>query len=325
MQSVFLDFATISRGDIGIESLNKALPDLLYFPTTESTELHQRVRNAEIVLTNKIRIDRETIAAAPELKLICLAATGTNNVDLEAADEHGVAVCNIVAYCTAAVVQHVFALIMSLNQHLREYQSLLQKGAWKGSPQFCLLDYPIRELAGSTLGIVGYGELGRGVAKAAEAFGMKVLVAKRPGDHPGDGSATATGPARLPLERMLPKIDILSLHCPLTPATNKLIGAAELKLMPGHALLINTARGALVDEGALLHALKENLIGGAGIDVLSEEPPVNGNVLLDADLPNLIVTPHIAWATREARQRAIDAMAENIRAFLAGGRRNRVI
>ena len=324
MQSVFLDFATISRGDIDVESLNKALPDLQYFPTTESAELHQRVRNAEIVLTNKIRIDRETIAAAPELKLICLAATGTNNVDLEAAAEHGVAVCNIVAYCTAAVVQHVFALIMSLNQHLREYQSLLKQGAWKGSPQFCLLDYPIRELAGSTLGIVGYGELGRGVAQAAEAFGMKVMVAKRPGDHPGDGPATATGPPRIPLERMLPDIDILSLHCPLTPATDKLIGTPELKLMPGHALLINTARGALVDEEALLHALRENLIGGAGIDVLNEEPPVNGNVLLDADLPNLIVTPHIAWATREARQRAIEEMAENISVFCGGGHRNRV-
>ena len=325
MQSVFLDFATISRDDIGVETLNEALPDLQYFPTTESTELHQRVRNAEIVLTNKIRINRETIAAAPKLKLICLAATGTNNVDLEAAHEHGVAVCNIVAYCTDAVVQHVFALIMSLNQHLREYQSLLQQGAWKGSPQFCLLDYPIRELAGSTLGIVGYGELGQGVAKAAEAFGMNVLVAKRPGDQVDNRPATATGPARLPLERMLPDIDILSLHCPLTPATNKLIGAPELKLMPGHALLINTARGALIDEEALLHALNNNLIGGAGIDVLSEEPPVNGNVLLDADLPNLIVTPHVAWATREARQRAIDEMAANISDFLGGGRRNCVV
>ncbi|MCH8958591.1 MAG: D-2-hydroxyacid dehydrogenase [Proteobacteria bacterium] len=325
MQSVFLDFATISRGDIDVESLNKALPDLQYFPTTESAELHQRVRNAEIVLTNKIKIDRETIAAAPDLKLVCLAATGTNNVDLEAADERGIAVCNIVAYCTAAVVQHVFALIMSLNQHLREYQALLRQGAWKRSPQFCLLDYPIRELAGSTLGIVGYGELGQGVAQAAAAFGMKVLVAKRPGGRPGDGSATTIAPARLPLERMLPAIDILSLHCPLTPATDKLIGTPELKLMPGHALLINTARGALVDEEALLHALRENLIGGAGIDVLNEEPPVNGNVLLDADLPNLIVTPHIAWGTNQGRQNAIDELAANAAAFLAGRDRNRVV
>ena len=325
MKSVFLDFATISRGDIDAEPLKRVLPDLQYFPTTEYADLHEHIGKAEIILTNKIRIDRQAMIAAPKLKLICLAATGTNNVDLEAAREHGVSVCNIVGYCTDAVVQHVFALIMSLNQHLREYQTLLQQGAWKGSPQFCLLDYPIRELAESTLGIVGYGELGRGVAKAAEAFRMKVLLAHRPGGDAAESTTTTSGPERLPLEQLLPKVDVLSLHCPLTPETENLIGVPELKLMPKHALLINTARGALVDEQALLEALEKKLIGGAGIDVLSEEPPVNGNVLLDADLPNLIVTPHIAWATREARQRAINEMAANVADFLDGGRRNSVI
>ncbi|MCZ6560370.1 MAG: D-2-hydroxyacid dehydrogenase [Gammaproteobacteria bacterium] len=325
MKSVFLDFATISRGDIDAEPLDRVLPDLQYFPTTEYADLHQRVGEAEIILTNKIRIDRQAMIAAAKLKLICLAATGANNVDLEAAREHGISVCNIVAYCTDAVVQHVFALIMSLNQHLREYQSLLQQGAWKGSPQFCLLDYPIRELAESTLGIVGYGELGRGVAKAAEAFGMKVLLAQRPGGDAADSTTTIAGPERLPLAQLLPKADVLSLHCPLTPETENLIGTPELELMPRHALLINTARGALVDEQALLEALEEKRIGGAGIDVLSEEPPVNGNVLLDADLPNLIVTPHIAWATREARQRALNEMAANVADFLDGGHRNSLI
>jgi glycerate dehydrogenase len=325
MKSVFLDFATISRGDIDAEPLKRVLPDLQYFPTTEYADLHPRIGEAEIILTNKIRIDRQAMIAAPKLKLICLAATGTNNVDLEAAREHGVSVCNIVGYCTDAVVQHVFALIMSLNQHLREYQALLQQGAWKGSPQFCLLDYPIRELAESTLGIVGYGELGRGVAKAAEAFGMNVLLAHRPWGDAAESTTTTAGPERMPLEQLLPKVDVLSLHCPLTPETENLIAAPELELMPNHALLINTARGALVDERALLAALEKKLIGGAGIDVLSEEPPVNGNVLLDADLPNLIVTPHIAWATREARQRAIDEMAANVADFLNGGSRNSVI
>ena len=325
MRSVFLDFATVSRDDVDPASLTRILPELEFYPTTEHEELHRRVANAEILLTNKIGIDRQTIEAAGKLKLICLAATGTNNVDLDAAHDHGVAVSNIVAYCTDAVVQHVFALLMSLNQHLREYQQLLKRGAWKGSPQFCLLDFPIRELSGSTLGIVGFGELGRGVARIAGSFGMTVLVAQRPGGSAGDTFAGHDDPERIPFHEMLPVVDSLSLHCPLTPDTEKLIGRKELELMPNHALLINTARGALVDERALLAALEKGVIGGAGIDVLSEEPPVNGNPLLEMDLPNLIVTPHIAWATREARQRTIDEMAANIDNFLAGGLRNRVV
>lgn len=325
MRSVFLDFATVSHHDIDAEPLTRILPDLKFFPTTDHAELYQRLADAEILLTNKIRIDRQAIEAAPELKLICLAATGTNNVDLDAAHDHGVAVCKIVAYCTDAVVQHVFALLLSLNQHLSEYQRLLRQGAWKGSPQFCLLDFPIRELAGSTLGIIGYGELGRGVARIAGSFGMKVVVAERPGGQSDEALANESGPPRMPLHEMLPVIDVLSLHCPLNANTEKLIGHAELQLMPSHALLINTARGALVDESALLTALGTGVIGGAGIDVLSEEPPVHGSPLLDAGLPNLVVTPHVAWASREARQRAVDEMAANIDDFMAGGLRNRVV
>ena len=316
-RAVVLDLATITRGDLDLSAMDAALPGWHGYPVTRADELHARIADAEVVLTNKIRLDRSAIEAARELKLICLAATGTNNIDLEAASARGIAVCNIRAYCTASVVQHVFALILALTINIPGYRKLLDDGAWRDSPQFCLLDYPIRELAGKTFGVVGFGELGRAAARMAEAFGMSVVVADRPGSAPQQG--------RVPLDEVLAVADVLSLHCPLTPATRGLIDAAALRRMKRDALLINTARGALVDEQALADALRDGVIGGAGIDVLSEEPPVNGNPLLEPGIPNLIVTPHIAWAAREARQRAIDEMAANARAFLNGERRNRVI
>jgi glycerate dehydrogenase len=282
--------------------------------------LHARLAPAEILITNKIRIGAAELEAAPRLKLICLSATGVNNVDLDAAKARGIGVCNITAYCTASVVQHVYALILALTHHLSGYQRLLQQGAWKSSPQFCLLDYPIRELAGRKLGIVGFGELGRGTASAAAAFGLDVLVSERPGQARSVPSA-----GRLPFEQVLAEADILSLHCPLTDATRGLIDAAALGRMKRDALLINTARGALVDSAALAAALRNGQIAGAGIDVLPQEPPVDGDPLLDASIPNLIITPHVAWAAREARQRAIDEIAANIQSFMTGGRRGRVI
>jgi len=320
MQAVFPDFATVSRGDIDLASLEAAGIDLRLHPVTTAAELHERLAPAEILITNKIRIGAAELDAAPRLKLICLSATGVNNVDLEAAKARGIGVCNISAYCTASVVQHVYALILALTHHLGGYQRLLQQGAWKESPQFCLLDYPIRELAGRKLGIVGYGELGRGVAGVAPAFGLKVLVSERPG-----GGPDAAGDGRLPFEQLLAEADILSLHCPLTDATRGLIDARALGRMKRDALLINTARGALVDSAALAEALREGRIGGAGIDVLPQEPPVDGDPLLDPAIPNLIITPHVAWAARESRQRAVDEIAANIRSFMAGGRRGRVI
>jgi glycerate dehydrogenase len=214
------------------------------------------------------------------------------------------------------VVQHVFGVLLLLTQRLREYDALVRSGAWQRGEQFCLLDYPIRELVGRRLGIVGYGTLGRGVARAATAFGMEVLVANRPG-----GTAV---PGRMDLDELLPAVDVLSLHCPLAPATQGMIGAAQLSRMKRDAVLINTARGALVDPTALAHALRDGRLGGAAIDVLSQEPPVDGNPLLAGDIPNLIVTPHIAWAAREARQRCIDEMAANVADFRRGGRRGRV-
>jgi glycerate dehydrogenase len=322
MKAVFPDFATVSRGDIGLATLEATGVDLELHCVTTAAELPARLAAAEILITNKIRIGEAELAAAPHLKLICLSATGVNNVDLEAAQARGIGVCNITAYCTVSVVQHVYAMILALTHHLSGYQRVLQQGAWKTSPQFCLLDYPIRELAGRKLGIVGYGELGRGVARAAPAFGLEVLVSKRPG---GPGASTPAAEARVPFEQLLEEADILSLHCPLTDATRGLIDARALGRMKRDALLINTARGALVDSAALAAALREGRIGGAGIDVLPQEPPVDGDPLLDTAIPNLVITPHVAWAARESRQRAIDEIAANIRSFLEGGRRGRVI
>jgi glycerate dehydrogenase len=222
----------------------------------------------------------------------------------------------VVGYGTPSVVQQVFALILALTTRLQDHQAAVARGEWQRSDQFCLLDYPFRELAGRRLGIVGYGELGRAVGRVGEAFGMQLLIAQRPG---GDAR-----PGRIPLVDLLPQVDVLSLHCPLTEQTRNLIGAAELSAMKPDALLINAARGGIVDEVALAAALRAGTIGGAGVDVLSREPPVEGNPLLAADLPNLIVTPHVAWASRESRQRMVDELALNIEAFLQGRERNRV-
>jgi glycerate dehydrogenase len=317
MRAVILDLDTLDRDDLDLGALKALLPELRCYRVTPPAKVAERIAAAEVVLTNKVRLDRGALGGASNLRLICLSATGTNNVDLDAARDCGIAVANIRGYCTASVVQHVFALVLALNVHLANYQARLKAGAWRESPQFTLLDFPIRELAGLTLGIVGYGALGRGVAHLGEAFGMRVLLAARPDGPVPNG--------RLALTELLPKVDVLSLHCPLTAATLGLIGARELALMKPDALLINTARGALLDEQALAEALRARRLGGAGIDVLSEEPPVNGNPLLAGDIPNLIVTPHIAWAARAARQRAVDEMAENIAAFKAGKERNRVV
>jgi glycerate dehydrogenase len=317
MQAVFLDYATVSfNGDLDPHRLQQALPRLEICGHTAQHDVAARVAGSEVVLVNKLRITREIIEATPSLRLIALAATGTNNVDLVAAAERGVAVCNLRDYCTASVVQHVFGVLLLLTHKLREYDTLVRSGAWQRGEQFCLLDFPIHELAGRRLGIVGYGTLGKGVAQVAQAFGMEVLVANRPGGTRESG--------RIDLEDLLPQVDVLSLHCPLSPATQGLIGARQLARMKPDAVLVNTARGALVDSAALAQALRGGRLGGAAIDVLPQEPPVDGNPLLAPDIPNLVVTPHIAWAAREARQRCIDEMAANVEDFRRGGRRGRV-
>lgn len=318
MRGVFLDFGSVSyAGDLDPAVLRGPLPDLVIHDATSEAELPGRLAGQTVVIANKALFTPELFAASPELKLITLTATGTNNVDLAAARAHGVGVCNIRDYCTASVVQHVFAVLLALTHSVREYDRALKAGAWENAEQFTMLNFPVRELAGRTIGIVGFGTLGRGVARVAEAFDMKVLVANRPG--------APREPGRLDLAEILPRVDVLTLHCPITPETRNLIGAAELKRMKPDAVLINTARGGLVDAGALAAALRAGTIGGAAIDVLTEEPPSGGSPLLAADLGNLIVTPHTAWAAREARQRALAEVALNIADFQRGGRRGRVV
>jgi glycerate dehydrogenase len=318
MRAIFLDYATVSfRGDLDPASLCSALPDIEFRDHTRQDDVAARIEGCEVVLLNKLRITRDIMDASPALRLIAVTATGTNNIDLVAAGERGIAVCNLRDYCTASVVQHVFGTLLLLTQRLHEYDSLVASGAWQRGEQFCLLDYPTRELAGCTMGIVGFGVLGRSVAYTAAAFGMKVAVANRPGGK--------RQPGRVDLDDLLPVADVLSLHCPLAPATQGMIGARQLARMKPDAVLINTARGGLVDAAALADALRAGRLGGAAIDVLEQEPPVHGNPLLAGDIPNLIVTPHVAWAAREARQRCLDELAANVEDFRRGGRRGRVV
>ena len=325
MRIVLLDQGAMEfsrHGDLDFSRLASTLPEWQAYEATADAQVAERIANATVAVSNKVRIDDAAMRNAPHLRLICIAATGANHVDLDAARRRGIAVCNVPGYATASVVQHVFALILALSIRLPDYQQALRAGRWQQGSQFCLLDYPIREISGKTLGIIGYGELGQAVARVAEAFGMKVMVAQyRYGHREGQPNA---GQTRIPLQELLPQVDILSLHCPLTPETRGLIGAAELALMRPDALLINTARGGIVDEAALAAALCQGKLGGAGVDVLTQEPPTQGNPLLTANIPNLILTPHIAWASREARQRLVNEVAANIRAFLQGEARHRV-
>ncbi len=317
MRGVFLDRGALDRGDIDISPLEALLAEWTFYEQTAAEEVAARIAPADVVITNKVVLNEKNLAAAKPLRLICVSATGTNNVDIAAAQARAITVCNARGYATPSVVQHVYTFMLALSRNLLAYQALVQRDAWQHSAHFCALDHPIMELTGKRLGIVGYGELGQAVARVGAALGMEILVAERAGATPRAG--------RVALRELLPQVDVLSLHCPLTAETRGLIGREELQLMQREALLINTARGGIVDEAALADALRRGELGGAGVDVLSEEPPRSGNVLLAHDIPNLIVTPHIAWASREARQRLVDQTADNVRAFLAGTPRNVVM
>jgi glycerate dehydrogenase len=316
VRAVFLDYGTVSNGDLDTGPLERALPGIVIHARTAQEDVPARIAGFEAVLANKSRIDGATIRANPQLRFIALTATGVDNVDLAAAREAGVAVCNLRDYCTASVAQHAFALLLALTHKVADYDALVTEGRWQVAGQFSVFPYPIRELRGRLLGIVGYGTLGKAVAAIARAFGMRIEVANRPGGPPQDG--------RRDLDTLLPELDVLTLHCPLSDATRGLISRGRLARMKPDAVLINTARGALVDAAALAEALKAGRLGGAGIDVLEREPPPADHPLLDPSIPNLILTPHVAWAAREARQRCLDELALNVQSFLSGGRRNRV-
>ncbi|XQE66133.1 2-hydroxyacid dehydrogenase [Pseudomonas sp. P3C3] len=308
-RAVFLDHASLDLGDLDLAPLRQVFGELILHDASTREQVVERLQGAQVAISNKVRLDADTLAACPELKLILVSATGTNNIDLAAAHERGITVANCQGYGTASVAQHALMLLLALATRLPDYQAAVRAGAWQRASQFCLLDFPIIELQGKTLGILGHGELGGAFARLAEALGMRVLYGALPG-RPARAD-------RLPLGELLPQVDALSLHCPLTEQTRHLIGAAELALLKPHALLLNTARGGLVDEQALADALRAGHLGGAAFDVLSEEPPRHGNPLLADDIPRLIITPHNAWGSREARQRIVGQLSENARAFFA--------
>ena len=312
----------LERESVVAQVRRPAFPhEWIEYPATRPEQVAGRLAGATIAITNKAPVTREVIAAAPELRLVAVAATGTNVVDVDACRERGIVVCNIRGYARDTIPEHVFALLLALSRNLFAWRESLLAGNWQRSSQFCLFDHPIRDLHGATLGVVGSGSLGQGVIRLGEAFGMRVLRA----EHKG---VATVRPGYTPFAQVLAEADALSLHCPLTEDTRHLIGEAELRAMKPSALLINTARGGVVDESALVRALDEGWIAGAGFDVLTVEPPPDGHPLLAPALlgrPNFILTPHVAWTSREAMQALADQLIDNIEAFVAGQPTNQVV
>ena len=287
------------------------------YGTTEAHETLERIRGADIVITNKVVISAQAFAENPQLKLVAVTATGVNNVDVEAAKQNGTAVCNIRAYGNESVAEHAFMMMITLMRNLPAYQRDVAAGLWENSPFFCHLGAPMRDLNGKTLAIFGRGNIGKTLATYAQAFKMNVVFAEHK-------NAQSVRDGYVSFDEAIRSADVVSLNCPLTPQTANMIGEAELQQMKPGAILINCGRGGLVDEAALVAALKYGQIGGAGFDVLTQEPPRDGNPLLKARLPNLIVTPHIAWASQEASNRLFDILLDNINRFVAGNPQNLV-
>jgi glycerate dehydrogenase len=317
---VLLDAATY--GDVSLQIFSDRWDCTIHQVTTPA-EVDHRLKGQSVAVTNKVVIDRTVLSSPPaqQLKLIAVAATGTDIIDREAAKEIGVTVCNVPGYATQSVAQFTLALILELATRAGRYGEVVRSGAWQQSPVFTLLDFPSIELKGKKLGIIGYGNIGRAVAEMARGFGLEVLIAARP------ESTEPIRAGRVSLTELFRQADIITLHCPLTAQTKTLINAETLSLMKPTALLINTARGALIDETALIQALRENRLAAAALDVISREPPPAGHPIIQAakELDNLLVTPHTAWGAREARERLLDEVANNISAFFEGRPRNIVI
>jgi len=317
---VFLD-----RDTIAPQTALRELPfphTLAVHARTAPDQVAARIADADIVITNKAPVRADALRGAGRLKLIAVAATGTDCIDLHEAAARGVAVCNIRNYAVNTVPEHTFALIFALRRSLLAYRTSVRQGRWQDAAQFCYFDYPIRDLAGSTLGIIGAGALGQAVAKIARALDMRVLFAARKGS-PDSGRRAPDGSPFTAFEDVLAHSDVISLHCPLRPETRHLIDAPEFAAMKKRPLLINTARGGLVNEDALAHALTSGQILGAGFDVVTTEPPAPDHGFMRLlDLPNFILTPHVAWASDEAMQALADQLVDNIQAFVAGSPRH---
>lgn len=315
MKIVFLDESTITLGDIDFSPI-KSLGEYKSYGNSTEDEAIQRAASADCIITNKVPVTLNTVRSLRNLRLVTVIATGYNVIDLKAAKEHGLTVCNVPGYAADTVPQHTFSLILNLATKAYRYHADVMNGEWGMADSFTLLRYPTFELAKKTIGIIGFGTIGRGVARIAEAFGMRVLAYDAfEIKHEKYGNT--------PLDTLLRESDVVTVHSPLTDETRKLIDAKALSMMKKSAILINTARGGIVHEQALAEALNSERIAGAGVDVLTVEPPRGGNPLLSAK--NIIITPHSAWSTREARQRLVDETAENIRAFFEGHPRNVVV
>ena len=333
-QALFLDKASLYPDDLDFSSLEN-IAQWKWFDNAAVSDLETQacLQQAEILVSNKVMIDRAVIESCENLKLICVAATGVNNVDLVAAKKRGIKVCNVRAYATASVTQHVFSLILSLNRKLSSYKQSVINGRWSQSEFFCYFGDSISDFENKVLGIIGYGELGKAVEKVALSFGMEVLVAESHDTKSSTNKADATDAnvtksnKRVDIKTLLTRADVVSLHCPLTENNQHMIAANEFSIMKKSAMIINTARGGLIDESALLSALESNEIAGAGLDVLEKEPPAKNNALINyaQHVENLIITPHIAWASQQARQDLVDQVAENIRAYQIGRSRNLVV
>ena len=311
---IFLDRETLPD-EIILKSF--AFPnDLTVYQRTLPGEVAGRIAEADIVITNKVPVSGQALQSAPRVKLIAVAATGTDIIDIEACRKRGIVVSNIRNYAINTVPEHAFALILTLRRSILSYRDSVLKGRWQEAGQFCFFDHPIRDLAGSTLGVIGDGVLGKAVADLGKAFGMRVLFS----DYKG---TTGMGPLYTPFEQVLRQSDVITLHTPLIPTTRNMIGAAEFAVMERRPLLINTARGGLVDEDALAEALREGRLAGAGFDVATIEPPPKDHVLMRLlEMPNFILTPHVAWASREAIQSLADQLVDNVDAFVAGKPKN---
>ncbi|WP_400765291.1 D-2-hydroxyacid dehydrogenase [Methylosinus sporium] len=285
--------------------------DYTEYAQTSPADVVERLKGATIAITNKVPLREEALKQLPDLKLIAVAATGTDVIDKVYTTANGITVSNIRNYAYNTLPEHVIALIFALRRNLVNYVDSVRRGRWQEANQFCYFDYPIYDIAGSTLGIIGYGALGKSIATRAEALGMKLLI-----------NDVVPGPGIVDIPTILREADVVTLNLPLTPQTKNLIGAKELASMKKTSIIINTARGGIVDEQALADALRNGVIAGAGFDVLTVEPPKQGNILLDPTIPNLIVTPHVAWASKEAMQVLADQLIDNVDAFVAGAPRN---